>query len=159
MAVSATAGVVVAAPMVAVATVVVAVAASGVPIAATKIAVVAPGEAIAVTVVAVAVVAVATAIVAVVVIAPVESATAAIVTVSATAIVAAAVPRASTDKDTAHEEVRTVKTIRGTIVGIVVVVSVRANGSCADVPVARADPNVKGNLSLCVTCSEHENAE
>src|SRR5713101_505460 len=153
MAVFATFRVVVAAPIVpaaasrvAVTAVEVSVAASGVPIAASIIAVVAPG------------IAVATTVVAAVVIAPIIPATAAIVTVCATAIVAA-VPRAGTDKDIADKVVRTVEAIWSAFVGVVVVVSVRANGSCADVVVARADSNFNGNLSLCITCAEHENAE
>jgi len=151
--------VVVAAPIVpaaatgvSVAAVEVAVAAPGVPVAASIIAVVAPG-------IAVAVGAVATTVVAAVVIAPIVSTTAAIVAVSATAVVAAVVPRAGADEDAADKVVRTVKAIRGAVVGVVVVVSVRANRSYADVAVARADSNVKGNLSLCVACTEHEKAE
>jgi hypothetical protein len=128
------------------------VAAPIVAVAASIIAVPAPGEAV-----AVAVVPVATTVVAAVVISSIESA--AIIAVSATAVVAAAVPRAGADKDTANKEVRTVKAIGGTFVRVIVIVSIRANRSCADVPVARADSNVKGNLGLCVACSEHENPE
>jgi hypothetical protein len=140
MAISATSGVVVAATILAIAAVVIAVAA--------------PGEAV-----AVAVVAVATTVVATVVITPIIPTTAAIVAVSATAVVAAAVPGAGANKDASDKVVRAVKAIRGAFVGVVVVVSIRANGSCADVPVSRTDSNVKGNLRLCVTCSEHENAK
>src|SRR5712664_3927955 len=127
--------------------------------AATIVAVVAPGIAVAIAVIAITVVAVATTVVAAVVIAPIISTTAAIIAVSATAVVAAAVPRSGAAKDAADKEVRAVKTIRCAIIGVVVVVSIRANGSCADVAVARADSNVKGDLGLCVTCIEHENAE
>src|SRR6266403_2019131 len=81
------------------------------------------------------------------------------IAVSATAVVAAAVPRAGADEDATDKVVRTVKAIWGAVVRVVVVVSVRANRSYADVAVARADSNVKGNLSLCVACTEHEKAE
>src|SRR5712664_601996 len=137
----------------------VAVGTSIVAVAASIIAVVAPGIAVAVAVIAVAVVAMATTVVAAVVIAPIVSTTAAIVAVSATAVIAAAVPRAGADEDAADKVVRTVEAIWGAVVRVVVIVSVRANRSYADVAVTRADSNVKGNLSLCVACSEHENAE
>src|SRR6266403_2137885 len=110
-------------------------------------------------VVATPIVAAAATIVAAVVKTPIVSTTAAIVAVPATAVVAAAVPRAGADKDAADKVVRAVKAIRGAVVRVVVVVSVRANGSYTDVAVARVDSNVEGNLCLCVTCSEHENAE
>src|SRR6266850_5797646 len=135
-----------------VATSIVAPAAPGVSVAASIAAVVTPG-------ITVAVVVVGTTVVAAVVIAPTVSTTAAIVAVSATAVVATAVPRADADKDAADKVVRTVKTIRCAFVRVVVVVSIRANGSCADVAVPPANTNVKGNLRLCVTCGEHENAD
>src|SRR5712664_3985667 len=147
------------ATIVAAAAVVVSVATPGVSISASIIAVVAPGIAASVAVIAVAVVAMATTVVAAVVIAPIVSTTAAIVAVSATAVIAAAVPRAGADEDAADKVVRTVEAIWGAVVRVVVIVSVRANRSYADVAVTRADSNVKGNLSLCVACSEHENAE
>src|SRR6267154_1155796 len=93
---------------------------------------------------------------AVVAIAPSVATPASIVAVSATAIVAA-VPRAGANKDTADKVIRTVEAIRCASVGVVVVVTVRANGSCADVAVARSDSDADGNLSLGVTCRKHEN--
>src|SRR6266550_790410 len=96
------------------------------------------------------------AVVAVVVIAPGVATPASVVAVSATAIIAA-VPRASANKDTADKVVRTVEAIRCAFVGVVVIVSVRANGSRADV--AWSDSNANGNLSLGVTCGKHENAK
>jgi len=114
---------------------------AGVPLAATIMAVAATGVAVAATVVVV----VATTIEAVVVIAPSVATPASIVAVSATAIVAA-VPRAGANKDTADKVVRTVKAIGRAFVGVVVVVTVRANGSCADVAVARSDSNANGKL-------------
>lgn len=87
---------------------------------------------------------------------------ASVVAVSAVAIVAA-VPRAGADKDPADKIVGTVEAIRGAFVGVVVVVSVRTNGSYADVAVFRtvtwADSDANRNLSMRVTCSEHENTE
>jgi hypothetical protein len=142
----------------------VAVTSAGVAVAAVKVAIAASGVAI-----AVAIEAVATAGVAVVVKAPTVAAT--IVTivgvasiiatsaageaVSATAIVAV-VPRAGADKDAADKVVGTVESVRRALVGVVAVVSVGANGSYADVAVARADSNSNGNLSLGVTCRKHE---
>src|SRR6266513_5392504 len=97
-------------------------------------------------------------ILAVAVTAPRVATPASVVAVTATAIVAA-VPRTGANKDTADKVVRTVEAIRCAFVGVVVIVAVRANGSCADVAVARADCNANGNLSLGVTCGKHENAE
>src|SRR5438876_4577416 len=144
---------------VAIATPGVTVAVAGVRIAAPIVAAVATGVAVAATVVAICttVVAVATAIiVAVAVIAPRVATRASVVAVTATAIVAA-VPRTGANKDTADKVVRTVEAIRCAFVGVVVIVSVRANGSRADV--AWSDSNANGNLSLGVTCGKHENAK
>jgi hypothetical protein len=106
------------------------------------------------------VVAVATAIVAVVVIviAPSVATPASVVAVFAAAIIAA-VPRAGANKDTADKVVRTVEAMRCAFVGVVIVVTVGANGSCADVTDARSDSNANGNLSLGVTGGKHENAK
>src|SRR6266481_7205218 len=113
---------------------------AGIPVAAPIVAVAATtGEAVVATVVAVR-----TTIVAVVVIAPGVATPASVVTVSATAIIAA-VPRAGANKDTADKVVRTIEAIRCAFVGVVVMVSVRANGSRADV--AWSDSNANGNLS------------
>src|SRR5882757_1809466 len=126
---------------------------AGIPVAAPIVAVAATtGEAVVATVVAVR-----TTMVAVVVIAPGVATPASVVAVSATAIIAA-VPRAGANKDTADKVVRTVEAIRCAFVGVVVIVSVRANGSCANVAVARSDSYAKGNLSFGVTCGKHENA-
>jgi hypothetical protein len=76
---------------------------------------------------------------------------ASVVAVSATAIVAV-VPRAGADKDATDEVVRTVKAIRYASVGVVAIVSIRANRS-------RADSDANGNLSTGVACGKHENAK
>src|SRR5713226_6133281 len=154
MVVSATSGVVVAPPVVSASATRIAVAAVEVAVVASIIAVVALGIAV-----AVAVIAAATTVVAAVVITPIIPTTATIVAVSAATVVAAAVPWAGADKDMADKVVRTVEAIWSAFVRVVVIVSVRANGSCADVAVTRADSNANGNLSLGVTFSKHENAE
>jgi hypothetical protein len=129
---------------------------------ATSIAVAAPVVSAVSPVVAIAapVVAVATAFKALARIAPVITASA--VPVSPTAIVAV-VPRASADKDTADKIVRPVETIWCAFVGVVVVVSVRTNGSYADVAVVRnvagTDSDAHRNLSPRVAGCKHENAE
>src|ERR1700674_121109 len=153
------AGVTVATTGVTVATTGVSVALAGVPIASPIAAVATPGVAVATVVVTVSAteVAIATAVVAVP-IAAIESTPASVEAVSTTAIVAV-VPRASADKDAADKVVRTVKAIRRAFVGIGIIVDIRANGSYADIAVARAYSNANGNLSLGVACGKHENAK
>jgi len=134
-----------------VATPVAAVAAVGV--AAPIVAVAASGIAVTVAVIAVGVFEVAA-----VVIASIESANATIVAVS-TASVVVVVPRAGADEDAADKVVRAVEAIRRTFVGVIIIVSVGANGSYADVAVARADTNANGNLSMGIACGKQEDAQ
>jgi hypothetical protein len=141
----------VAAAGISIAAVVVTIAAAGIPVAAVVIAVVSAGVAVAV---AVAVVAVATPIEAIIAIAPGESAAGIAV---ATSAIVAVIPRAGADEDATHKVVRTVEAIRCAFVRIIVIVTVGANGSHADV--ARANSNAHRNLSLGVTSRKHENAE
>jgi len=136
------------------------VAAIGVSVAATNVAVASPGVAIAIEAVATAGVAVAvkaptvaTPIEAIVGEAAIEVPSAAGEAVSTAAIVAV-VPRAGTDKGTADKVVGSVEAIRRASVGVIVIVTVGANGSYADV--ARAHSNPNRNLSLGVTCRKHE---
>ena len=149
---------------VAVTTAGVTVAAIGVSVSATKVAVAASGVAIAIEAVATAGVAivvkastVASSIETIVgeaaIVASIETTSAAGEAVSTTAIVAV-VPRAGADKDTADKVVGAVESIRRASVRVIVVVTVGANGSYADV--ARAHSNADRNLSLGVTCRKHE---
>jgi hypothetical protein len=69
-----------------------------------------------------------------------------------TAAIVAVVPRAGADKDAADEVIGTVKAIRCASVGVVAIVSIRANRS-------RADSDANGNLSMGVACGKHENAK
>ena len=86
----------------------------------------------------------------------IEATSAAGEAVSATAIVTV-VPRASADKDTSDKVIGTVEAIRRASVGVIIVVTVGANGSYTDV--ARANSNPNRNLCLRVTRRKHEKSE
>jgi hypothetical protein len=81
------------------------------------------------------------------------------VTIVAVSIVAAAIPWAGTDEQAAYEPVRAVVTVGRAGVGIIPVVTIRADGSRANARVNRANANSHGDLGMRCSGGKDQNPQ